>query len=1331
VAIKVLRIPEGRSREQRERLLARFEREARLCAELQHPNIVRLMDSGKAEGGGVYSVFEFIPGKTLAAVLEAEQRLHPVEARHLMLQVLDALACAHAQGVVHRDLKPENIMVVPTGARRNAVILDFGISALTEDARRKEVRITRSNEWLGTPVYAAPEQLRGERPLPRSDLYAWGLIFLECLTGQRPIRGAGLADVISKQLSPEPIPIPARIAAHSLGRALRRATEKSPEARDVTAEQLLRELDACDVSGLDPDDRPAAVPSPPSTEVTATMMAGRGARDQPESRPATDAPTPAARPSEGERRQVTVVCCALSVARDARGGADLDEIDEILSAEQDACAAIAEREGGCVGGALNYTMHFFFGYPAAREGDARCAARAALAMAAEVGGRGATIAERYAARVEIRVGVHTGMIVTRDLGGPEGLRSGRLGGATPQTATRLSALAQPGEVLVSGEARRLLRDRFPFEGRGALAGAGEQTDVYRMLEGSTEQGARDRPLVGRQRELDALLDRWSRVRGGAGQTALITGEPGIGKSRLTRALREGIGPHTSLEGRCAPDATNSPLYPIIDMLDRLLDPGRERSAEAKAEELAALLSLHGFDLAEAMPLLAPLLSLPLPAPYAPLAVSPQRQRELTHNAVLSLFFEMSERAPVLLVIEDLHWADPSTVELCAALVSETSSGRVLAVFTARPEFSPAWSLSAALIVQLGYLDRSDVAQLATAVSGGRALPPEVIERIAARTDGVPLFVEELVQMILESGALADRDGRLVPTDALDDRRIPNTLRGSLAARLDRLGPARETAQVAAAIGREFGFDLLRAVVPVDESRLREDLDKLAAANLIHHKRRLRSPAYVFKHALVQDTAYDALPKGRRREIHERIARALERDFPGVAEEKPEVLARHCGEAELFDKAAAYLLNAGQRALGRAANMEAIDLLERGITLLSALPESLDRVRHEFNLRSALCGALVPVKGYSANELMENLVCARALCQTLGDPPILFPVLYGLLANNLSAGRRAPTEAYAAQLLDFVREHPDRANEVTAHFADGTAHLYRGRFEQAWVALSRAVSSYSVELHPQIVRLFGDDHGVFALGHRAWVEVFTGQADQARASVDEARRLAVRLRNPLTSLMASLLSMVVYHDLRDVDQTSEFAEQVIRIATEQGFSFWRACALNGRGWVRSMRGDHERGIAEMEEALSVSRYMNQQTTLIYGNAYLIDGCLRAGRIDHGMRVVDESLAGSSGSSVSLYEPELLRLKGDLVAARAGHPEAAIAYYEEAIAIAQEQGAVYYELRAATSLASARAALGDRARARACLAEAAAKMREGHDVPVYVEAAQLLAELADKT
>jgi TOMM system kinase/cyclase fusion protein len=1330
VAIKVLRIPEGHSQQQADRLIARFQREMRLCGQLHHPNIVHLMDSGQADSRLIYSVFEFVPGKDLARVLAAERRLGPVEARHLMMQVLDALACAHAQGVVHRDLKPENIMVVPTGARRNAVVLDFGIGALTEDARRDEARITASNEWLGTPVYAAPEQLRGEPPAPRSDLYSWGLVFLECLTGERPIQGAGLAAIVYRQLSPEPIVIPETIAAHPLGYLLKLALEKNAEARSVTAETLLHELEICDMSGLQSTVH-VSIASPSPLAFTATMGAATGVIPRHEALAVNSAIT-GSRTIEGERRQITALCCSLAVASDSADEEDLEELDQLLADEQSACTAIARRFGGHVGGALSDTMLFFFGYPAAREDDARRAARAALAMMNEVRGRSSKTAMRYGARVQMRIGIHTGIMVTRDPGAPTGRAQSHLGGATPQTAAKLSSLAQAGDVLVSGEACRLLRGHFPLDAQTVSEGGGAPREVYRLREGPAEPDIVETPLIGRQRELDTLLERWERVRGGMGQAVLLTGEPGIGKSRLTRAMRERLRPeaHTYLEGRCAQDATNSPLYAIVDVLERLIDPTRALPADAKAERLGTLLSRHGFDLGDAMPLFAPLLSLPLPVRFPMHDLSPQKQRERTHNAVLSLLFEMGERAPVVLLIEDLHWADPSTLDLCAELVGEVSSGRVYALFTGRPEFSPPWSPGAALSVHLANLDRDGVRQMAAAVTNGRSLPKVVLDRIAARTDGVPLFVEELIKTMLASGALVERDGGLMLTGTLDDLGIPSTLRDLLTARLDRLGAAKETAQVAATIGREFGFDLLRAVLHFEESALQEHLDKLVAADLVYRRRRLRNPTYVFKHALVQDTAYDSMLKGRRREAHELIARALLRGFPELAEEQPEILARHLEHAGLIEEAVGYLLQGGQRALGRGAHAEALASLRRGITLLGSVPEGAARFQREVELRSVLGGALMSMKGYCAPEVTENLVRSRALCDRFDDPSCKFPVLYGLWVTNLAASDRTPTEMYATQLIEAVQAHPNRVREITAYFAYGATQMYRGRFEDGRAGLARVLSLYDVELHPMLVRTYGDDHGMFALVYREWLEVFTGQADQARASVESSWSLAARLRNPLATTMAACYSMMVYRDLRDLDKTLEFAERTMQIATEQDFPFWRSLALCGRGWVRAMRGEHDAGIAQIEEGLAFFPLIQQKLPRTYWNGLLVEAYLHAGRIEQGLRLVEESLAGSSTNVDSFNEPELLRLKGDLVAAQGGRVDAALAWYDTAVAIAQDYGAVYYELRAATSLARGLASQGNTSSAHAILDEATAKMTEGHDTSVYVEATTLLAELASK-
>ena len=1330
VAIKVLQIGEGRSQEQIERLAARFQREMRLCAELHHPNIVRLIDSGNADDRTIYSVFEFIPGKNLATVLAAERCLQPIEARHLMVQILDALACAHAQGVVHRDLKPENIMVVPTGARRNAVVLDFGIGAVIEANPLDDTRLTRSHEWVGTPVYAAPEQIRGQRPTPSADLYAWGLIFLESLTGKRVVQGTSAADVVFQQLSSDPIPIPEQLAAHPLGHILKRVTAKDPRARDTAADRLLRELEACDVRGLRFDAAPGSAPRVGSTGETATMEVGSDVTTPTGASSVEDLPMTGVRPIEGERRQITAVCCALSVVSEAPGDADVDvdELDPILSAEQSACTAIARRFGGYVGGALSDAMLFLFGYPSAREDDAQRAARAALAMVVDVQRRSALIAARDGVRVNIRAGVHSGLIVTRDLGSAGDITSSHLGGMTPRVATRLSAQAEPGEVLVSSETYRLLRGRFAFDARSALTSADAQVSVYRLREDAPGLDAQDTPVIGRDRELDALLERWGKARGGAGQAVLITGEPGIGKSRLTRALRGrlGEGAHTYVEGRCAQDATNSPLFPIVDMLDRALDPGRELSPEARAEQCQALLSRHGFDLAETMPLFTALLSLPLPAPFSPPQVSPQKQWEMTHSAVLSLLFEMGERAPVVLLVEDLHWADPSTLQLCASLVSEIASGRILAVFTGRPEFSPPWSPSAALTVQLEHLERSSVGQMVAAVAGGRALPPEVVDRIAARTDGVPLFVEEVVQTMLESGALVEKGGALVLARALDDVSIPSTLRSLLAARLDRLGGAKETAQVAAAIGREFSVDLLCAALPADEGALREDLERLVGADLVHRKRRLRSATYVWKHALVQDAAYDSMVKSRRREIHERIARALERQFSHVIEEQPEVAARHFEQAGLVMEASVYLLRAAQHAMQRSAFIEATALLTRGVDLIAREPAGEPSLCRELELRTVLGGALASSRGYTTPEFEENGLRARALCGMLGNRPEQFPVVLELWAFNVVRGDRAATEGYSSELLAVAEVIPSSYARLSAYHARGVTLHYSQRNDEASEWLRRAIACYDPKEHVRMVRTFGDDPGVMASAYLQHVELYRGDFGEALRCSTRTRALVEELEDPPARAVAALFAMIMHHLLGDYDRMAEMAEEAMALTRKHGLYHWQMLTQITHGLALVRRGDVEAGLAQAQAGLAYIESNKHWAARMYWVRCAVEAWIEAGRGAETLELIESTIEGATGKLDQGHIPSLLGQKAGMQET-AGDRAAAIATYERALEMATGQSDRLAALGIARRLARAAAPAPQRAGARARLAEALSKIRGGEGQPEYEDAARLLAAL----
>jgi TOMM system kinase/cyclase fusion protein len=659
-----------------EGLVARFQREMRLCARLYHPHIVRLMDSGRTESGRLYTVFEYVPGRTLGDVLATEGALPPWEAAHLMLQVLDALGCAHKLGIIHRDLKPQNIMLTSTGLRRNALILDFGLGTLSDEDRREELsRITRTRDTLGTPAYAAPEQLRGEPVTARTDLYAWGLIFLECLTGKRVVEGLRLQDLIFKQLGPEPVFLPEWLASHRLGRLLRRATEKNPQARDVTAQGLLLELESCATQGW------------PSADTPMSPVLG-------------EPPSPSA---EGERRHLTALCCSLRLVG---GGADPGngrELDSLLWTQHTAWVELARRREGGLGSVLGERVLLSFGHPKAHEDDAQRAAFTALELMAQMEKRGAELSRAYGLQVEVRVGIHTGSILSRELRG-QGLAG------MPGVAERLEGLAQPGEILVSEATAQALGEGFVLEPLGEhRVGVGTRSMPVLRLRGrqrastSGLEGTPAGPLLGRTLELELLLQRWRQVQTGMGQGILIRGEPGTGKSRLAQELifQARHTPHLFLECRCTPEGRDSPLRPMVDLLERQVGLSRGLTPEQVTAVLEALLTQYGFSPAEFLPLFSALLAIPGASTRNPLqAMSTRRQQDETVQALLDLFFEMAHHQPVLMVVEDVQWADPATLELLTQLVKEASGARLCAVLTARPEFTPPWPASQVLLVPL-------------------------------------------------------------------------------------------------------------------------------------------------------------------------------------------------------------------------------------------------------------------------------------------------------------------------------------------------------------------------------------------------------------------------------------------------------------------------------------------------------------------------------------------------------------------------------------------------------------------------------------------------------
>ena len=739
----------------------------------------------------------------------------------------------------------------------------------------------------------------------------------------------------------------------------------------------------------------------------------------------------ARRTTEAERRQLTVLFCDLADSTRLAQQLDPEDLRDVIRAYQATCVEVIQRFAGHVAQYLGDGLLVYFGYPQAHEDDAQRAVRAGLGILAAMGTLNTRLALDQDVRLAVRLGIHTGLVVVGEMG--SGGRHEHLAlGDTPNLAARLQGLAAPDTVVISDATARLVQGYFTCQDLGTQTLKGIDTPV-RLSQVVGESAAQSRldvagtsgltPLVGREAEITLLRERWAQSTEGLGQVVLLSGEAGIGKSRLVRVLTERIvdtgAPRLTL--RCSPYHTNSAFYPVIEHLQRLLHWHREAPPEVRLTTLEQALQTARLPLAEVVPLVAALLSLPVPERYPPLTLSPQRQRQKTQEVLVAWLLAEAAQQPVLAVWEDLHWADPSTLELLGLLLDQVPTARLLLLLTHRPEFRPPWPpRSYVTPLALTRLVRSQVEEMVLRVTGGKPLPAEVVQQIVVKTDGIPLFVEELVKTILESGLVREEAERYVLSGPLPPLAIPATLQDALMARLDRLAPVKDVAQLGAVLGREFSYALLRAVSPLDEAMLQQALAQLVEAELLYQRGPPPQATYIFKHALVQDAAYQSLLRSTRQQYHQRIAQVLEAQFPETAETQPELLAHHYTEGGLGAPAVDYWQRAGERAIARSGYMEAISHLTRGLEVLHAFPDIPERARRELALYTALGVPLQVTRGWAAPEARHAYARAQELCQQMGDTPQLFPVLRGLWRFYQVGGEVQTAYALAEQSLRLAQ-----------------------------------------------------------------------------------------------------------------------------------------------------------------------------------------------------------------------------------------------------------------------------------------------------------------------
>jgi predicted ATPase len=771
------------------------------------------------------------------------------------------------------------------------------------------------------------------------------------------------------------------------------------------------------------------------------------------------------------------------------------------------------------------------------------------------------------------------------------------------------------------------------------------------------------------------------------------------------------------------------LYPLIELLERVVLRFEEESPEQKLRKLEGFVVQYGLPLAEAVPLLAALLSLPLTADYAPLTGSPEQQKQHTLHALLTILLRIAAQQPVLFVLEDLHWVDPSTLEFLSLLVDQGPTARILALFTFRPDFSPPWTGRSHLTqVIVPRLPRRLAVEVIRQVAHSKPLPPEVVEQIVARTDGVPLFVEELTKMVLESGLLQEREERYELTGPLPPLAIPATLHDSLMARLDRLAAVKAIAQLGATLGREFSYELLQAVSPWDGATVQRGLQLLVAAEFLYQQGLPPQATYVFKHALIQEAAYQSLLRSTRQQYHQRIAQMVEARFPEICAMQPELLAHHYTEADVLAQAIPYWQRAGQRAIERSANVEAISHLSKGLALLKTLPDTPARAQQELAIQASLGPALIATKGYAAPEVEQAYSRAQALCQHVEGMPQRFPVLRGLWAFYLARGEVQTAYELGQQLLLMAQGQDDPALLLEAYEATGLTLFYSGELTHARTSLEQSMALYDPLQHHGHVVLYGRDPGAFSLSYLAMVLCLLGYPDQALQRSAEALTLAKARVHPYSLALTLTYTAVLHQFRRETQAVIEQAEIGMALAIEQGFPYWAARGPMLHGWALTVQGQRAEGPAQMQQGLAAWRATGAGLLRSYWCALLAEVKGHVGRPEAGLDILAETLPLIDKVGERVWTAELYRLKGELLLQAVADARQAEACFRQAIDVARHQQAKTWELRAATSLSRLWQRQGKRAEARQLLAPIYGWFTEGFDTADLQEARALLEELA---
>jgi len=1277
--------------------------EAKAIARLDHENIVRIYDVAEWQtqawkDGGLrlvqvpFLVMEYLEGKSLQAALR-EGGFDLRRTLELMTDVAAGLKHAHERHLIHRDLKPGNVFILENG---KAKILDFGLAQLMAGG---------SAAWwmagAGTPAYMSPEQWRRQPPDMRDDIWAAGILLFEMLTKQHPFPHTDRDELRARITSSEPMP---SVREH--------LPDLPAEVEQLVASALARH----------PADR-----IPNGAELLNRLWQVRehlGLRR----------PSPLARVAE--RRQVTFLSCRLA----RTGGAEeLDSEDpgELEAAFHRACSTLIYQHGGAVTACVGDQVLAYFGYPSAREDASAEAVRAGLHLLEALPGE---LARQRVQGIVIRVGIHTDLVAVDDSTlGFHGAPS--IQGKAPLIATWLAAEAAPHSMLVSDRTQVLVRGRFetrPAGQRTFVGLSGSATlGTYQLLRERKGASRFDRvlvlgeltPLVGRKRELEQLGATWSEVVRGRGACILLRGEAGVGKSRLVQELHDRADPETCpcVTCQCWPQFKGSAFYPLTEWLQHFLALPPEDPPERKLHLLEERLGQLGLR-PEHAPALASLLSVRLPkgAPFLQLASEQQRERSM---AALQAFLRgMARQKPFGFIVEDVHWADQSTLQFLGLLLEHLEDTPICVLLTARPEFEHDWARHPRFQeLEIAPLSPECTAAMIQQVARGRALPEELGDQLAAKTDGLPLFIEELTQMALQQGAPSREPVGAAQTP------IPTTLQELLVARLDQLSPqAKALAQLAATLGREVSYEMLRAISLSSEKELLDQLEQLEQAGLLfRHGEPPYSVMYTFKHALIQAAAYQSLVRRTQKRYHARITQVLCEQFPELAEEQPELLAHHSTLAGLVEQAVSQWRSAGQRAKAKSALSEATSHFTRAIEQLTLLPPSRERDQQELALQVELGETLIATTGFASTKVLESYTRAYQLCAPSGAVPM--PVLWGLATVAALRGDKQGIDRLMPHLQRLIETSEDPLILIAAHGLFGTLSFRRGPLtacrqhgRQAKVLAERHGLLTPTALQTGSLPGYVSESLLFSLLYLAYSEVLLGNADRGRQEYAEVLARAEATHSPYDMARVLMFGAVIVDDTSEPEAVRAVTGRAIALAREHKFPTVLAMCSCIDGCAAVSQGDTQAGLAKIQEGLALIRSMSAMALYPRTLEFFARACLLTGRLAEGLAATRDGLEMTGTLLTPHAIPELRRLEGELLLRQGKEASARIAL-KQALETAREAGAKLHELRAAVSLARLMRRAGEVDEACALVAEICGRFTEGFDTVDYKAARQFLAEV----